>query len=129
MEIVTLLVPGFNDSEDEIREAASFLASLSPDIPWHVTAFHKDYKMADPDNTPAETLMKAAKTGYDAVGAAQQPPLAVDEGKAEGDLCPVGVHPHRNGSPSKSDIRERLGSDFGNTCGIPSGPNSKSAFL
>ena len=66
VEIVTLLVPGFNDSEEEIREAASFLASLSPDIPWHVTAFHKDYKMTNPDNTPTETLMKAAKTGYDA---------------------------------------------------------------
>jgi pyruvate formate lyase activating enzyme len=64
LEIVTLVVPGFNDSEQELRAAAEFIASVSPDIPWHVTAFHKDYKMTDPDNTPAETLIRAAETGY-----------------------------------------------------------------
>ena len=63
VEIVTLLVPGFNDSEEEVQEAADFLHSISPDIPWHVTAFHKDYKMIDPDNTSAETLMRAAEIG------------------------------------------------------------------
>src|SRR5689334_6392423 len=47
VEIVTLLIPGFNDSEDEIERLTSFLASVSPDIPWHVTAFHKDYRMND----------------------------------------------------------------------------------
>ncbi|MFQ6019527.1 MAG: radical SAM protein, partial [Dehalococcoidia bacterium] len=54
---------GFNDSDQELREAASFLASISVDIPWHVTAFHKDYKMTDPDNTSARTLMGAAHIG------------------------------------------------------------------
>ncbi len=63
VEIVTLIVPGFNDSGDELREAARFLASLSPDIPWHVTAFHQDYKMTDPDNTSAATLLRAASIG------------------------------------------------------------------
>jgi len=63
VEIVTLIVPGFNDSDEELREAARFLAALSPDIPWHVTAFHKDYKMTDPDNTSALTLMRAAEIG------------------------------------------------------------------
>jgi len=53
VEIVTLVIPGFNDSNEELREAARFLADLSPDFPWHVTAFHKDYKMTDPDNTSA----------------------------------------------------------------------------
>jgi AmmeMemoRadiSam system radical SAM enzyme/AmmeMemoRadiSam system protein B/AmmeMemoRadiSam system protein A len=63
LEVVTLVVPGFNDSPDELRQIAQFLASISPDIPWHVTAFHKDYRMTDPDPTSAETLMRAAETG------------------------------------------------------------------
>jgi len=63
VEIVTLVVPGFNDSDDELREAARFIVSVSPDIPWHVTAFHKDYKMTDPDNTDARTLVRAATIG------------------------------------------------------------------
>ena len=62
-EIVTLLVPGFNDSDEEVREAARFLAGVSPDIPWHVTAFHKDYKMTDPDDTDPRTLLRAAEIG------------------------------------------------------------------
>lgn len=65
MEIVTLLVPGFNDSESEVRDIARFLASVSCDIPWHVTAFHSDYKMNDTDNTPARTLIRAAEIGYE----------------------------------------------------------------
>jgi pyruvate formate lyase activating enzyme len=64
MEIVTLIVPGFNDSDEELRDIAHFIASISPDIPWHVTAFHKDYKMTDPDNTPPQTLIRAAEIGY-----------------------------------------------------------------
>ena len=66
LEIVTLIVPGFNDSTEELWEAAKFIKELSPDIPWHVTAFHKDYKMRDPDNTNAETLILAAEIGYEA---------------------------------------------------------------
>ena len=63
LEVVTLIVPGFNDSESELREMAQFLASVSPDIPWHVTAFHKDYKMTDPPNTAAAQLIRAAEIG------------------------------------------------------------------
>ncbi len=47
VEIVTLLVPGFNDSEPELRRLTEFLAGVSVDIPWHVTAFHQDYRMTD----------------------------------------------------------------------------------
>lgn len=65
MEIVTLVVPGFNSSEDELRDAAKFIRSVSPDIPWHVTAFHKDYRMRDSDNTNARTLIRAAEIGYE----------------------------------------------------------------
>jgi pyruvate formate lyase activating enzyme len=64
LEIVTLIVPGFNDSESELRDAARFIKSVSPDIPWHVTAFHKDYKMQDPDNTQAHALIHTAEIGY-----------------------------------------------------------------
>jgi pyruvate formate lyase activating enzyme len=66
LEIVTLIVPGFNDSDEELKEIASFLASVSPDIPWHVTAFHQDYKMTSPEATPATTLVRAAELGYNA---------------------------------------------------------------
>jgi AmmeMemoRadiSam system radical SAM enzyme/AmmeMemoRadiSam system protein B/AmmeMemoRadiSam system protein A len=63
LEVVTLIIPGFNDSTDELRRAADFLASISPDIPWHVTAFHKDYRLTEPDPTSAETLIRAAELG------------------------------------------------------------------
>jgi pyruvate formate lyase activating enzyme len=63
LEIVTLVVPGFNDSEAELRDIARFLASISPDIPWHVTAFHRDYKMTDRPDTTAQTLLRAAEIG------------------------------------------------------------------
>ncbi len=66
LEVVTLVVPGFNDSVDELWEAARFLASVSPDIPWHVTAFHSDYKMQDTPNTPAKALLRAAEIGREA---------------------------------------------------------------
>jgi pyruvate formate lyase activating enzyme len=65
LEIVTLVVPGFNSSDEELRDAARFIKAISPDIPWHVTAFHKDYKMTDPDNTNAQTLIRAAEIGYE----------------------------------------------------------------
>jgi pyruvate formate lyase activating enzyme len=63
VEIVTLVVPGFNDSNEELTDIARVLASVSPDIPWHVTAFHKDYRMTDPDDTPVSTLLRAAEIG------------------------------------------------------------------
>src|SRR5881227_1353121 len=59
LEIVTLLIPGFNDSNDELQKAAEFLAGISVDIPWHLTAFHKDYKMVDPEDTQPEDLLRA----------------------------------------------------------------------
>jgi pyruvate formate lyase activating enzyme len=63
LEIVTLVIPGFNDSNEELARLADFLVSVSPDIPWHVTAFHKDYKMTDPDDTGPQTLKRAADIG------------------------------------------------------------------
>lgn len=66
VEVVTLTIPGFNDSNEELWDAAKFISSVSPDIPWHLTAFHKDYKMTNPDNTPAQTLLRAADIGREA---------------------------------------------------------------
>jgi pyruvate formate lyase activating enzyme len=66
VEIVTLLIPGFNDSDAELRGLTQFIASVSADIPWHVTAFHQDYKMTDPANTTAADLKRAAAIGRDA---------------------------------------------------------------
>ena len=66
VEIVTLIVPGFNDSTDELMDAARYISSVSPDIPWHVTAFHPDYKMTDPPPTQVRTLIKAAEIGQEA---------------------------------------------------------------
>ena len=63
LEVVTLVVPGFNDSDEELTRIAGFLAGISAHIPWHVTAFHKDYRMTGPANTPAATLIRAAEIG------------------------------------------------------------------
>jgi pyruvate formate lyase activating enzyme len=66
LEIVTLLIPGFNDSDDELRKLTAFLNDVSPDIPWHVTAFHQDYKMTSPADTRPEDLLRAAAIGREA---------------------------------------------------------------
>ena len=66
LEVVTLVIPGFNDSEDELKRLAEFLAGISADIPWHVTAFHEDYKMTDRAGTSAATLKRAAAIGRQA---------------------------------------------------------------
>jgi pyruvate formate lyase activating enzyme len=63
LEIVTLLIPGFNDSRDELMRLTEFIAGVSVDIPWHATAFHRDYKMTSPENTTAAMLQRAAATG------------------------------------------------------------------
>jgi pyruvate formate lyase activating enzyme len=63
LEIVTLLVPGFNDDPDELARLTSFIADVSPAIPWHVTAFHGDYRMTGPTDTTADGLIAAAEIG------------------------------------------------------------------
>jgi pyruvate formate lyase activating enzyme len=66
VEVVTLVVPGFNDTDEELGEIAGFLASVSEDIPWHVTAFHEDYRMTDRPATGAASLVRAAEIGQKA---------------------------------------------------------------
>ena len=63
LELVTLLIPGFNDSPGELESLAGFISGVSRDIPWHITAFYPTYKMTDRGATPPETLLKARETG------------------------------------------------------------------
>lgn len=63
VEVVTLVIPGFNDSDAELREIAAFLAGQSPDLPWHVTAFHPDYMFQDRPPTPVSRLLRAVEIG------------------------------------------------------------------
>jgi len=65
-EVTTLIIPGFNDSENELKEIAQFLVTISPDLPWHISAFYPNYKMLDVPLTPKETLLKAYHIGKDA---------------------------------------------------------------
>lgn len=66
VEVVTLVVPGFNDSTEELMDTARFIRSVSMDIPWHVTAFHPEYRMVEPPPTSVKTLLRAAEIGQEA---------------------------------------------------------------
>lgn len=63
LEVVTLVVPGLNDQESELRDIARFLASVDVNVPWHITAFHEDYKMRGMGNTQAAALLRGAEIG------------------------------------------------------------------
>ncbi|MGD8604924.1 MAG: AmmeMemoRadiSam system radical SAM enzyme [Anaerolineales bacterium] len=66
VEVVTLLVPGFNDETQELMDMAHYIRSVSVDIPWHVTAFHPDYEMTDQRSTTRQDLIRAAEIGMEA---------------------------------------------------------------
>jgi pyruvate formate lyase activating enzyme len=63
LEVLTLIVPGFSSDEGELRAAAEYIAGIDRDIPWHVTAFHEDYKMRGMGDTSARTLIRACEIG------------------------------------------------------------------
>ena len=63
VEVTTLVIPGLNDSEEELREIAKFLAGLKRDLPWHVSAFHPTHRMKDRPRTPERTLRRAREIG------------------------------------------------------------------
>lgn len=93
LEIVTLLVPGFNDDPQELADLAAFIAGVSRDIPWHVTAFHPQYKMDAHAETGVAQLLAAVAIGRDAglryVYAGNLPGLV---GQAEDTHCPTCRH-------------------------------------
>lgn len=63
VEVTTLIIPEWNDSEAFLRRAADFLVSVDPGIPWHVTRFHPTHKLLDKPRTPAATLERARQIG------------------------------------------------------------------
>jgi pyruvate formate lyase activating enzyme len=87
VEVTTLLIPGYNDSQAVLQELAGFLASVSPDIPWHVSAFHPMHRMKDVPRTGIQSLLRGLKAGRDAglehVYAGNIP------GESENTFCPA----------------------------------------
>lgn len=65
LEVTTLVIPTQNDSNEELTKIAEFVASLGLETPWHVSAFHPDYKMTDLPRTSVDTLRRARKIGLD----------------------------------------------------------------
>ncbi|MEN8136686.1 MAG: AmmeMemoRadiSam system radical SAM enzyme [Thermodesulfobacteriota bacterium] len=63
VEVTTLIIPGWNDSDTELQDIASFIRSVDPNIPWHVTRFHPTYQMTDRPATPTTTIKKAREIG------------------------------------------------------------------
>ena len=66
VEVTTLVIPGHNDSQEELEQIAKFLVSVDPSIPWHVSGFYPTYQMTDRSPTPAETLLRARTIGLKA---------------------------------------------------------------
>ena len=63
VEVTTLVIPGWNDSDSELQEIARFIKSIDPEMPWHVTRFHPTFKMTDRGATPSSTLQRARQIG------------------------------------------------------------------
>ena len=66
LEVTTLVIPGHNDSTEELTDIAQFIKGVGPEIPWHVSALYPTYQMLDRPRTPAETLLKAREIGLKA---------------------------------------------------------------
>ena len=64
LEVTTLVIPGENDSDEELSQIAEFLARVDKDIPWHISRFHPDYRLLDHTATPVETLRRAREIGH-----------------------------------------------------------------
>jgi len=87
VEVTTLIIPGYNDSEEQLRDIAKFLASVSEDLPWHVSAFYPMHKMKDVPRAGVELLRRGLGIGREAglryVYAGNIP------GESEDTRCPV----------------------------------------
>ncbi len=65
VEVTTLIIPGLNDGEDELRDIAHFVKKVGPEVPWHVTRFYPTYKLLDAPPTPVTTLRRAREIGLE----------------------------------------------------------------
>ena len=65
VEVTTLLIPGLNDGEQELRDIARFVKSIGPEVPWHVTQFYPAYKLLDRPRTPVSSLRHARQIGIE----------------------------------------------------------------
>ena len=65
VEVTTLIIPGINDGEDELRNIARFVKSVGPEVPWHVTQFYPAYRFPDKPPTPVATLRRAREVGME----------------------------------------------------------------
>jgi pyruvate formate lyase activating enzyme len=66
LEVTTLLIPGLNDSHDELKAIAEFLVKVDPGIPWHISRFHPTYRLLDIGPTPGKTIHRAREIGLEA---------------------------------------------------------------
>lgn len=66
LEVTTLLIPGLNDSPQELRDLARFLSDLDRDIPWHISRFYPTYRLTNIHPTPPESIRRARDIGYEA---------------------------------------------------------------
>ena len=66
LEITTLLIPGLNDSKEELKDIAEFIAGLDSSIPWHISRFHPTYQLKNRPSTPPESIRSARDIGYEA---------------------------------------------------------------
>jgi pyruvate formate lyase activating enzyme len=66
VEVTTLIIPDYNDSEEQLRDIAEFIKSVDVAIPWHVTQFYPTHKLTDKPRTPVKTLRKARDIGFQA---------------------------------------------------------------
>lgn len=87
IETTTLLIPGHNDSDEEIRAIAKFQADLNPSMPWHISAFYPMYQMQDVSPTPLSTLKRAYEIGKDA-GLSYVYVGNIDDESRESTYCP-----------------------------------------
>lgn len=89
LEVTTLIIPGLNDSDEELRKIARFLVDkLGPETPWHVSRFHPTYKLVDQPSTPVETLHRARDIGL-AEGLQFVYEGNVPGGEGENTVCPA----------------------------------------
>ena len=88
LEVTTLIVPGENDDRDDLKRLAEFIASVSPEIPWHVSRFHPQYKQTDKEWTPSDTIFGALEIGK-AAGLKYLYAGNLPAGRYENTYCPT----------------------------------------